>query len=487
MKHLSLPALLASLLISSALLSCGTTEPAATETQAVTNDLADTAVITETAEPEIKPDIPERDFGGYEFHILNGNMSEWMMIYTVDAEEETGDALNDAIYRRNSAVEEQYNVSLVEINDTSAHTMAKKAVAAGDSQYDLLLTVKANALDLVLQNYLTDYADVPYIDITAPWWVPGSISSMSIANRVFYGISAFDTTHYDGVRTFFFNKQLIEAYDLESPYDLVKDGKWTLDKLYELGMAVARDLDGDGKWGEGDQYGYCTWSSVGGQTLMTGSGANLSVHKDADDMPVYDMNSDYYLTRLSRVTEIISTDGFYNKLATSENNGGVEYFKAGRSLFYNETMGNAQKLRQMDIDFGIIPGPKWDEAQENYANCGGNPYFMCVLTTNADLERTGILMESMAYESMKTVKVAAYDEMLMGKVSRDNDSEAMLDIINSTLVYDHPIAATYLNTQITDNYMFKGKNDYASFFTKFESKITKEIQKYIDAYDAILE
>ena len=487
MKHLSLPALLASLLISSALLSCGTTEPAATETQAVTNDLADTAVITETAEPEQKPDIPERDFGGYEFHILNGNKTEWMMIYTVDAEEETGDALNDAIYRRNSAVEEQYNVSLVEINDTSAHTMAKKAVAAGDSQYDLLLTVKANALDLVLQNYLTDYADVPYIDITAPWWVPGSISSMSIANRVFYGISAFDTTHYDGVRTFFFNKQLIEAYDLESPYDLVKDGKWTLDKLYELGMAVARDLDGDGKWGEGDQYGYCTWSSVGGQTLMTGSGANLSVHKDADDMPVYDMNSDYYISRLSRVTEIISTDGFYNKLATSDNNGGVEYFKAGRSLFYNETMGNAQKLRQMDIDFGIIPGPKWDEAQENYANCGGNPYFMCVLTTNADLERTGILMESMAYESMKTVKVAAYDEMLMGKVSRDNDSEAMLDIINSTLVYDHPIAATYLNTQITDNYMFKGKNDYASFFTKFESKITKEIQKYIDAYSEILD
>ena len=150
-------------------------------------------------------------------------------------------------------------------------------------------------------------------------------------------------------------------------------------------------------------------------------------------------------------------------------------------------MGNAQKLRQMDIDFGIIPGPKWDEAPENYANCGGNPYFMCVLTTNADLERTGILMESMAYESMKTVKVAAYDEMLMGKVSRDNDSEAMLDIINSTLVYDHPIAATYLNTQITDNYMFKGKNDYASFFTKFESKITKEIQKYIDAYDEILD
>ena len=112
---------------------------------------------------------------------------------------------------------------------------------------------------------------------------------------------------------------------------------------------------------------------------------------------------------------------------------------------------------------------------------------MCILTTNADLERTGILLESMAFESMNTVKVAAYDEMLMGKVSRDNDSEAMLDIINSTLVYDHPIAFTYLNEQITQNYLFKGKTDFASFFTKFESKITKEIQKYTDAYDALLD
>lgn len=487
MKHFPLSALLASLLLTSALLSCGTTEPAATETQASVSDSADTAAVTETAEPELRPDLPEKDFGGYEFTVLNGNQSAWMMIFTIDAEEETGDSLNDAIYRRNSAVEEQYGISIVENSNTDAHNMAKKAVAAGDSQYDLLLTVKANALDLVLQNYLIDYADIPYIDTTAPWWVQGSMESMSIANRVFYGISMFDTTHYDGVRTLFFNKQLIEAYDLENPYELVKSGKWTLDKLFELGMAVAQDLDGDGKWGEADQYGYCTWSSVGGQTLMTGSGANLSVHKDADDMPVYDMNSDFYIDRLTRVTEIISTDGFYNKLAVSENNGGVEFFKAGRSLFYNETMGNAQKLRQMDIDFGILPGPKWDEAQENYSNCGGNPYFMCVLTTNADLERTGILMESLAFESMDTVKIAAYDEMLMGKVSRDNDSEAMLDIINSTLVYDHPIAATYLNTQITDNYMFKGKNDYASFFTKFEARITKEIQKYTDAYDAILD
>ncbi|MBQ8577245.1 MAG: extracellular solute-binding protein [Clostridia bacterium] len=483
MKRLAL--IPASLLLSALLLACGSTsdDGTTTENSAVTTAPLTEADTTEPAEPA--PDLPDMDYDGADFTLLNGNMSEWMMIYTVTAAEETGDSLNDAIYQRNRAVEEQFNVKIVEVNDTNAHTMAKKAVAAGDSNYDILLTVKANALDLVLQNYLIDYADIPHIDTDASWWVQGSMTSMSIGNRVFYGISLFDTTHYDGVRTIYFNKTLIDAYDLESPYDLVLSGKWTIDKMLEMGLTVAKDVDGDGKWGENDMYGYNTWDSVGGQTLMTGCGASLSVHKDENDMPYFDMNTDYYIERLEKVTDMLAQDGFYNTFATSPNNGGVAYFKAGNSLFYNETMGNAQKLREMTLDFGIIPGPKYNEEQESYYNCGGNPYFMCVLTTNADLDRTGMVMEALAYESVDTVKVAAYDEMLEGKVSRDDDSEAMLDIIYSTLVYDHPIAISTINGTITANYLFKNKKEYASYFTKNETKIQKEIDKYIEAYNGI--
>ncbi|MGM9624699.1 MAG: hypothetical protein ACI3XM_03215, partial [Eubacteriales bacterium] len=163
----------------------------------------------------------------------------------------------------------------------------------------------------------------------------------------------------------------------------------------------------------------------------------------------------------------------------------VACFKAGRSLFYNETMGNAQKLREMTLDFGILPGPKFDEAQESYYNCGGNPYFMCVLTTNGDLERTGIVMEALAYASIDTVKVAAYDEMLEGKVSRDNDSEAMLDIIYSSLIYDHPVANSIISDTLAQTLIFKNKKDFASYFTKNESKIQDQIDKYIEAYEII--
>lgn len=485
MKSISyLPAalLLAALLVT----SCGTAETKADETDNQNARESGTVSETVTAEAyEAAPVLPEMDYEGAEFTLLNGNMSDWMMIYTVTAAEETGDSLNDAIYRRNLSVEEQFNLKIVEINNTDAHNMAKKSVTAGDSAYDILLTTKGNAGDLVLQNALIDYKEIPYIDTDAPWWVQGSMTSMSINNRVFYGISLFDTTHYDGVRTFFFNKQMIDTYDLENPYDLVLSGKWTLDKMLEMGLTVAQDLNGDGKWDEDDQYGYCTWYSIGAQTLMTGSGASLSLHKDENDMLYFDMNTDYYITRLEKITDCIAQDGFYNTFAESANNGGVACFKAGRSLFYNETMGNAQKLREMTLDFGILPGPKFDEAQESYYNCGGNPYFMCVLTTNGDLDRTGMVMEALAYASIDTVKVAAYDEMLEGKVSRDNDSEAMLDIIYSSLIYDHPVANSIISDTLAQTLIFKNKKDFASYFSKNEAKIQKQIDKYIEAYEII--
>ncbi|MCQ2432829.1 MAG: hypothetical protein MJ175_09540 [Clostridia bacterium] len=445
-------------------------------TEAVTDEGADNSF----AYP--RPDLPEMNLGGGDFVILNANTAEWMMTNVVTAAEENGDALNDAIYRRNRAVEEQFNVHIKEIVDSGAKGIAKKAVSAGDNAYDDLQIMKGDALELVLQNCLVDFADIPYIQTNMPWWVQNSMRDMSIANHVYYGVSKFDTSHYDSVRTLFFNKEMLTRYDLPDLYALVNDGKWTIDRMREMALTVAQDLDGDGAWTDADQYGYCSWSSVGCQALMTGCDASLSLHKDADDMPYFDMNTTFYIERLEALTAMLNEQGFKNPGCKSENHGGLDYFMAGNSLFYSECMGNAQSLRQMELDFGILPSPKYNEAQENYRNVGGNPMFHAILITVPDLDRIGAILEALAYESMTTVKIAAYDEMLWGKVSRDNDSEDMLNIIYSTLSYDMPIAATIVNGNITDNYMWKNKTDFASYFSKNESKIQKEIDKTVDAY-----
>ncbi|MBQ2709976.1 MAG: extracellular solute-binding protein, partial [Clostridia bacterium] len=243
MKRTVLLILCAALLCSA--MSCGESEPRTTDTTAATVDTA-----TLPTETELAPDLPDVNYKGADFTILNGNTTTWMTIAKVTAEEENGDNINDAIYRRNLAVEEKYGVNIVEVPSDSARADLLEAIAAGDKAYDIALMVMADALTVTLENSALDYASVPHLDTSKPWWVAGTADRMSLGGHVYYAISQFDTTHYDGVRTFFFNKKLVEDFALDNPYQLVYDGKWTLDAMKTMGLKVAQDLNGDAKWGE---------------------------------------------------------------------------------------------------------------------------------------------------------------------------------------------------------------------------------------------
>lgn len=482
MKHRHLLTVSAALL-AMLLAACGDASsktPAQTTAAVGTDD--NTAAVTEAYDGPI---LPESDFGGEIFSFYNTNMADWMAINRVTADEETGDTLNDAVFRRNSLVEEKFNVVIGEFqNNTDALKSVMNLITSGDTTYSIMLLREEPAFNVVLQNGATDFADIPYLNTDAEWWLHSSMENMSIDHRVFYGISTFDTTHYDGTSALYFNKTMADNYDLTSPYTHVENGTWTIDVVKEMAMSVAEDINGDGKWDDGDQYGYGSHEVLASRYLMAGMGAPLSVSKDEDDMLFFEMTSDFYIDRLLKVTSFINDgDGFYHPGAESGNNGGYEYFLAGQTLFYNETLGNAQKLRKMTLDFGILPPPKYDDQQENYYNDVIESYFMLVPTTNPDLERTGIMMEALAYESLDTVMVAAYDGMLQGIVSRDTESEAMLDLIFDNLSYCHPVAFSYTCSNIYSR-IFAGKTDYASYLEKMESKIEKAIDQAIEAYQS---
>ena len=54
-------------------------------------------------------------------------------------------------------------------------------------------------------------------------------------------------------------------------------------------------------------------------------------------------------------------------------------FMNGQGLFLTESIGEAHIMREMRDDFGILPYPKYDEAQESYQTyiCDGDA---CVYT-----------------------------------------------------------------------------------------------------------
>ena len=89
-------------LLVSLLASCGgTTEPEVTDQQ------------TTDSEPETTKyadSVPELNFDGYEFRTIEQDSTRNSFF----SEEETGEYMNDAIYKRNTATEERFGVKFAE-------------------------------------------------------------------------------------------------------------------------------------------------------------------------------------------------------------------------------------------------------------------------------------------------------------------------------------------------------------------------------------
>jgi hypothetical protein len=92
----------------------------------------------------------------------------------------------------------------------------------------------------------------------------------------------------------------------------------------------------------------------------------------------------------------------------------------------------------MEDDFGLLPMPKFDEAQTDYHQftSGGWASSYSIPVTTSDLARTGMILEVMAGYSSDTIVPALIDVSLKSKFARDEESEKMLEIAFATKKYD---------------------------------------------------
>lgn len=158
-------------------------------------------------------------------------------------------------------------------------------------------------------------------------------------------------------------------------------------------------------------------------------------------------------------------------------------------MFYIQLMYTTMMLRKGDLDFGILPTPKYDETQDKYYSYIHNKSsYTAVPKINSDLEKTGILLEDMAYYSYKIVRPDFFDIMLDGKVARDEESTKMLDYVyeNTYVCLLQPLGGTGLTTDTTMRSFITGKTgskNLASTLQKSEASWNRSLGKLIDAFE----
>ena len=463
------------LLLAGAVSACG---DSGTGTSGTPEDTADNLSVQENTETEpLLYGLPEQDFGGAEYHIL---YCENFFFSPYDVEQETGEVLDDAAFRRNRNVEEHFNCDVIYdilpncSGDESAQAV-RKAVSAGDDLYEIAIVHPYGGLNgLISEGYTLDWNTIPRVNFEQPWWNHSFNTALAIGGHLFCASSDFI---YFNSGCIYFNKELLNELDLENPYQLVDDGTWTWDKLRELSEKAGQDLNGNGKKDAEDRYGY---SIIKNHRMVpvTYSYGIMSTTLDTDGYPVY--------SNIGSEKMHDAVENYYHLLYDSPsawlcNDNELDLFRNGQVLFLHYVTQNIKALRDLPFDFGILPQPKGSAEQEEYYSLAQSNV-MVIPATAEDTEFVGTIIEALSAESCMNVLPALYDTTFNNKYLRDEDSIRMFDIIKNSLVYD--TIWNYLNggsfVYFLPTLIGSKSYDTASFYEKNHKAAETAIREFYD-------
>lgn len=405
------------------------------------------------------------------------------------ADEMTADILNDAVYNREKTVEDKFNVR-IEWYDTrgTADKVAsalRQSVMAGDQSYQLGIGHMFYGLNgLIADSLLYDFKKLPVIDLESPWWNQSANRNLEIAGVLLTTSSDLIYKYWDVI---YFNKGIMDDFGIDYPYQTVYDGTWTWDYLATLTKGITSDIDGDGNLTEYDRYAFLVDANVSLMTRLIHSNGLLMAKTDDNGHPTLDdMVSDKLYSVIEKYYSFLwEGDDCYYASKNSFNKLITELFALGNSMMMHTTTSSLASLRDVDFEFGIVPLPKYDEAQEGYYTLASTQ----MLLLPADIEDgefVGTILEALTYESYMQVVPELYDVLYTNKLLRDEESESMFELIKKSTVYDLNWNYGQGNniSYLVGRTVGQHNENVASYVA---ANIDAAQQKLDDVYDAIVE
>lgn len=395
--------------------------------------------------------------------------------------EESDESRASAIYNRNLAVQQRLNIELKwKSNPGNASNIDKfvavvdNAKSAGQHDFDIIATYSRTAGSLLVSGLLYDLQSIEdqgqaadpadmcgYIDLAKPWWPNGLVDDMRIGNSLYFLSGDIAITAIDEMHCIYFNKDLIdEKFEAEAAeqgianatqmlYSYVRNGKWTVDKMVEMASGHYVDTDLSGSKDGGDKYGMCSASYC---ACTVYGGANLRMI-EPDDAMVLKISDNYTSTRTVKLTKTYSTllrsDDYYDR--TFATGSYVEPFTSGNCLFalqYIELAENNLVGNEAVAHYGLVPMPKYDEAQKNYYTVIGNAFTMYGLFSDFAFEnenRTGeadtalmlsAVLECWASEAFRKTTPVIFELNMQLKYSETQDETDMCEYVRAGICFD---------------------------------------------------
>ncbi len=479
MKRLMLLALIAAMLLTTACGS-GTTS----ETDAAT----DTAPVeTAPVETSVKDTLVKEDYGGATFRILGEKMRDY---YTF--EELTGDVVNDAVYSRNGTVNDLYNI-LLEFDIVewqSGDDVILQMTAAGDKNYDLLTCTHLYLGSSITSGCFRSWNDTDRVTLDSPWYVKAANETYSIGDNTMLLFGDFLESTIRCTWCMVFNINKAADHNLPDLYAAVDEGRWTIDYLMEVTNDLYVDTDGNGERELTDFYGFVTDSYAAIDSFGRTCGLS-AIAKDDKNYPTLDFYKESTVDAYELLYKL-----YYESTGTYVNNAAFSHitdsFVVGNAVISNCLLVSLENedVRAMEDNFGVLPYPKMTEDQElGYSHLDGtfSAQMLSVTLGEDEIDKVATVAEALNALGYEMVRPALYEVALKTKLTRDEDSVRMLDMVleGRRFSFDSLDESNFKLSpvQAMRNLLSVKNKDIASYYAKNEESCQAWIEKIVDAYE----
>lgn len=309
------------------------------------------------------------------------------------------------------------------------------------ADYQVVVPCLYDGATLAQEGALINLYDLPGIQMAAPWWDQVFNEEATIAEQLYFTIGDIGNINKSSTAALTFNKSLYERNKLTEkygglPYDLVRNGTWTLDVVLQMTKEISNDLDHSGAIDYKDEYGW------GGQlddmwSIFYGSGSKIATTKTADGYPELCMYSERSSSVMDKLQSLVQDDLHY--VSANDYFGVAQWptvllqdnFIGGHSLFYNGSMATPIELGEMDDAYGLLPIPKGDDTQDGYYSLV-NPWTSTCFAVpmslpEKDYELVADLFNVMGAVSKNLVAPAYLNQCLEYMKTRDDDTIDMIE------------------------------------------------------------
>ena len=455
-----------------------------------------TAAATGDAADDYLP-APKAEYEGREYGIIFREDYAYEWEYD---EADAGSHINDAIYKRNQAVENRYQVALTYYPVVSTGNGVFEAnfmdpitttVLNGENVYQMAAGYEYRlAYNSALGNFL-DWYKINNVDLSADWWDGDFAEAASYKDHTYIMTGSLSLSHLYSSSCVFFNEDMINstvAGGASEVFATVEDGTWTLETFYNYVKEFTADDDGVEGMSENDTYGYATNDTTAVDAFLFCSNIPVSGRNSDGEIKLYSMSEK--LTNLaSKLNEIINTSGnTYNQSSTQvDMNVHIGMISKGKTAFTTSALRYAVDLRETTVNYGILPYPKYDESQKNYYSItmDYSTAFAIPKTAEQDIDFVGTITEAMAYYSYQYVRDALYNTVLKYRDAKDAESSKSVDIILANPKYDFAYIYAFSwgdeqgPTAALRNCIGAGSADIAGYFEQFKTKYNTKLADFL--------